>query len=182
MLNDSTPDTLAMTNTAQDVPEKARRVRRVGPYSRPGALASVDRRTKPARLLKQITAELTAHIGGAPTAAERVLIGRLAMLSLQCAQLDERVLAGGVMTEHDSRTFLAWSNSLERGLHRLGLKGVAAAPPTLDDILRAARAQPSPERHVAAPRTSPGPLRADPGTHAPAADNDTLAGNQDAPE
>ena len=38
---------------------------------------------------------------------------------------------------HDSRTYLAWSNSLTRTLRELGLKGAADKPPALQDYLAA---------------------------------------------
>ena len=60
-----------------------------------------------------------------------------ALLSLHCALLDEKTLsAGGMMTELDSRTYLAWSNSLSRALLGLGLKGAPERPRSLSDIIK----------------------------------------------
>jgi len=54
------------------------------------------------------------------------------------AQLDGKIAGGdefGEFTAHDSRTYLAWSNSLTRTIAQLGLKGVAAKTPTLAEHL-----------------------------------------------
>jgi hypothetical protein len=114
---------------------------RVGPYSRAGALATVDGRTKAARFLRETRRQLTAHVGGTPSATQSVLIERAAMLRLHLAQLDEKALAaGGSLTDHDSRQYLAWSNSLDRAMRTLGIHGAPAPAPSLAAYL-AARAQ-----------------------------------------
>ncbi len=161
MLSDSTPD----------MPVKPRRGRYVGPYSRPGALAGMDRRTRAGRLLKAITADLVAHVGGNPTVTQRWLITRVGMLALRCGQLDAKIIEGGGLTEHDSRTFLAWSNSLSRALRDLGLDAAAAAPQSLASIL-AAPPNPRPAAAVAAPERA----QADPGTDDALDDAEPLAG------
>ncbi|MGI4946937.1 MAG: hypothetical protein ACRYHQ_41335, partial [Janthinobacterium lividum] len=56
-------------------------------------------------------------------------------LALHVETLDRKVLEGGVMSEHDSRTYLAWSNSLTRTLRELGLKSVAGKPADLHSYL-----------------------------------------------
>lgn len=115
-------------------------LRRVGPYSRPQALQRLDGRTREARLLRQVRKELTEHVGGKPSATQRALIDRAAWLSLRVAQLDGKTAEGGQMTEHDARTYLAWSNTLTRTLRQLGTKSAEAAPRSLD-ALRAAHAR-----------------------------------------
>jgi hypothetical protein len=42
--------------------------------------------------------------------------------------MDRDFANGGVQTEHDSRTYLAWSNSLTRTLRALGVNGPAEDP------------------------------------------------------
>ena len=101
---------------------------RIGPYSRAHSLANIDGRTREAKLLGRVRSELTAHVGGKPSATQRMLIERAATLSLHVEGLDRKVLTGGVMTEHDSRTYLAWSNSLTRTLRELGLAKPQDAP------------------------------------------------------
>ena len=95
----------------------------------------MDGRTREARFLAQTRQELTAHLGGKPSATQSVLIERAAMLRLHLAQLDEKALRAGNLTDHDHRHYLAWSNSLDRALRHLGLTGAEAKPITLADIL-----------------------------------------------
>ena len=115
----------------------------IGPYSRPDALRKMDGRTWEAKLLKHVRAELVAHVGGTPSATQKALIDRAAWLSLHVAQIDQRTADGRQMTEHDSRTYLAWSNSLARTLKALGLKGVAQQGPDLKTYLAARSREPA---------------------------------------
>ena len=112
-----------------------RMVNRVGPYSRPGPLAKVDGRSREGRFLKSVCAELTEHLGGSPSATQRALIERAAWLSLRVAQLDAKMARTDGFTDHDSRTYLAWTNSLTRCLRELGLKPISAPARSLEDIL-----------------------------------------------
>ena len=92
-------------------------------------------------MMRRIRTELTAHVGGAPSATQRVLIDRAAQLALRLALLDEKMLTpGGAMTEHGSRQYLAWSNALDRAMRTLGLKGAAQRQPSLADVIRQSRA------------------------------------------
>ena len=116
----------------------ARTRNRIGAYSRQGAVAKIDGRSREAQFLKRRRAELIAHCGGAPTAPQRALIERAAWLSLRCAQLDEK-LAAGELTEHDTRAVLAWSNTLTKTLKALGPPR-AAPPPSLSDYIATKRA------------------------------------------
>ena len=102
----------------------------------------MDRRTREAKLLAEVRADLTEHVGGAPSATQRRLIERCAWLSLHVAQLDAKVAEGGAMTEHDQRTYLAWNDTLTRTLRQLGLKGASPPRRTSPDLLaeRAAEA------------------------------------------
>lgn len=49
--------------------------------------------------------------------------------------MDRNFAKSQQMTEHDSRTYLAWSNSYSRLLRQLGLKGAAERAPSLADLL-----------------------------------------------
>jgi hypothetical protein len=112
----------------------ARKRNRIGPYSRRGALAKIDGRSPEALLIKRVVADLNAHVGGQPSVTERSLILRAAWLSLRVAQLDEKI-AAGEFTDHDSNSYLAWSNSLVRVLALLGMKGAGERPPSLAEVL-----------------------------------------------
>jgi hypothetical protein len=96
----------------------------------------VDGRSREGRLVRKVRRELTAHLGGKPSAAEMLLIDRCAWLSLRLAQLDAK-LANGGLTEHDGRFYIAWSNTLTRTLRSLGLKGAKDQVParSLADLL-----------------------------------------------
>ena len=54
----------------------------VGPYSKPATLAKLDGRTREARLMRDTRAALTRHVGGSPSATQRMLVERAATLSL----------------------------------------------------------------------------------------------------
>ena len=108
---------------------------KIGPYSRPDALSKMDGRTWEAKLLRQVRADLTAQLGGNPSAAQRALIDQASWLTLHVEQINRNTVGGKPMTEHDSRHYLAWCNSLSRTLRHLGLKGVAQKPRTLTDLL-----------------------------------------------
>jgi hypothetical protein len=110
-------------------------VARVGPYSRAEPLARIDGRTREGRFLKSIRADLIEHVGGRPSATQRALIERLAWLYLRVSQLNSKLASGGGFTAHDSRTYLAWSNSLGRGLRELGLQPAVPPTRTLADVL-----------------------------------------------
>lgn len=111
------------------------KVRKIGPHSRPQAMRKLDQRTREARHLRETVAALTAHIGGQPSAVQRMLIQRAAILSLKLAQLD----AEPALSEHDMRAYSAWSNHLRLTLRELGLRPAAARPPSLAEVLAAGR-------------------------------------------
>ena len=78
---------------------------------------------------------LIAHVGGNPSAPQRMLIEQAVWLHFHLAVMDRRTADGHQLTPHDSRTYLAWSNSLARLLKQLGLRGAAARPRSLADHL-----------------------------------------------
>ena len=84
-------------------------------------------RTREGRRMQQMRAELAAHVGQ-PSAVQRMLIERAATLSLQLEALDRRMFEGGTLNEHDTRIYLAWSNSLTRTLKALGVAASRVAP------------------------------------------------------
>jgi hypothetical protein len=110
-------------------------LRHPGPHSRPTGLTKLDGRTREAKLLMQVRGELMKHIGGAPNAAQRLLIEQAAQMSLRIAMMDAKTAEGRELTPHDSRVYLAWSNSLSKTLRHLGLKGAAERGPDLATYL-----------------------------------------------
>ncbi len=73
--------------------------------------------------MKEIKSGLVEHLGGNPSTAQRMLIDRIAALTLRLELMDKEALAGKPETERDARSYLAWSNGLARMLHKLGLQG-----------------------------------------------------------
>ena len=107
-------------------------MRQITPYSTPGRLAKMDGRLREARMMRDTRAALIEHVGGKPSAVQRMLIDRAAVLMLQVSLMDAKQSDGG-LTAHDGRQYLAWCNTLSRLLRQLGLKGAAGAPPSLRD-------------------------------------------------
>ena len=114
-------------------PRKAPAKRVAGPYAGLARLSAPDLRTRYGRILKGVRDDLTAHVGARPSATQKMLIERAAQLSLRVAMMDDLAAAGKTLTDHDSRTYLAWSNTLTRTLRQLGLKGAEARPKSLAD-------------------------------------------------
>ena len=112
------------------------KVRKPRTYNSPATLANLDQRTREARLMRETRAELIAHVGGKPSATQTVLIERAVALTLQLAMMDAKQGRGG-LTEYDTRTYLAWSNSLVRTMKALGLVGKAQQGPDLKGYLAA---------------------------------------------
>jgi hypothetical protein len=104
-------------------------VRKIGPHSRPDKLQIVDGRLAEGKLMARVREDLTQHLGGKPTAPQRILIDRVAALSLRLHLMDRESARSGGMSERNSRQYLAWSNSLTR---TLALIGLAAAPTPKD--------------------------------------------------
>ncbi len=111
--------------------------RKIGPHSRWLRRGSIDGRSREGRFLAACRAELTAHVGGAPSKAEQVLIDRIAWLRLHLALIDERAAGGNAMSAHDQRAYLAFSNAVVRGTRQLGLRGKDEAGPSLAEYLAA---------------------------------------------
>ena len=109
-------------------------------------LARMDGRTREARFLCRARAEMVQHVGGNPSATQRTLIEQAAQLQLRLAVMDRRFAETGAQTDHDSRTYLAWSNSLSRLMRQLGVKAAAQAAPDLRRFLAAREASSSTSR------------------------------------
>jgi hypothetical protein len=102
-------------------------LRKTGPYSRSAQLAKPKRRTRESRFLLQVRADLVAHLGGKPSVAQALMIDRICMTLLRIELMDRDALMSatpGVITERQSRDYLAWVNTAGRLLRSLGLEGV----------------------------------------------------------
>src|SRR3954452_3274407 len=99
--------------------------RRLGPYSRKlqrGAIGDlVDGRSAEGRFIRNLEAELTAHVGGSPTITQRLLIDRIIKVRLQLDALDDK-LAARDWTAHDQRTYGALLNAYRLTARELGVQ------------------------------------------------------------
>jgi hypothetical protein len=119
-------------------PASKRSRQRLGPYSRRfqrGVIADLfDGRSAEGRFVRRLEAELIAHVGGAPTITQRLLIDRLIKIRLQLDLLDAK-LVRSKWTAHDSRTHGGLCNAFRLTAQALGLQPPAAREKSLDEIL-----------------------------------------------
>jgi hypothetical protein len=109
-----------------------------GPYSKLLARGSVSGRSRNGRFLAAAREELTEHLGGPLSAAQRILVERVAWLRLHVALFDEKVAdRTEPMSDRDRASYLAFSNSLVRATRELGLKPASAQPVDPMQALRA---------------------------------------------
>jgi hypothetical protein len=112
---------------------------KLGPHSRPDKLQIIDGRLAEAKLMACVREELSQHLGGKPSATQKILIDRAAALSLRLHLMDrETARSGGVMTDRNGRQYLAWNNSLTRLLTQIGLESASARPLSPSEALQQA--------------------------------------------
>jgi hypothetical protein len=119
--------------------------RRVGPYSRiltNGAGEGFDGRSREGKFVRRCEAELLSQIGREPTFGERLLVRRIARLSLQCELFDRKLASGADWTAHDSRSYSGVQGAIRHALRDLGLKPTPKAKaPSLSDYAKEKAAQ-----------------------------------------
>jgi hypothetical protein len=143
----------------------------VGPFSRDRSLTTLDKRTKAGRVLRQTRLDLADHVGGAPTAAERLIIESAAVKATRLYLLSEKLLNGGDISSESDHHALAWLNSLRLDLSALGLeKRIKDVTPTLATILAQHRADEAAQSAEAAQATHAAPDIASRAGKAPAVD------------
>jgi hypothetical protein len=134
---------------------KPKRIRlRVKPMGA-NAAKRVDGRTSEARMMRRLRADLVAHVGDHPSTAQMILIETAARLQMHLAVMDRKFMENGDMTPFDSKRYTAWANTLTRTLVRLGLKGAAAAAPTLAEHLAGRAATPTSALRADSPPSLP---------------------------
>ncbi|MEA1649206.1 hypothetical protein UAJ10_09265 [Nitrospirillum sp. BR 11164] len=106
----------------------------VGYRSSTARLTAQDGRSRNARFLRDIRAELTAHVG-TPTAPQRMLIDLIAATALRLLLLSEKIGTDAAPCETDHRYWTVYANSLARSLDKLGLHATPGKAPTLKDVL-----------------------------------------------
>ncbi len=85
--------------------------------------------------MRAVQAELTAHVGGQPNAAQQLLIRLASIKALRIALMADHVLSQESISERDDRQFLCWANSLRRDLDVLGLTRRVKSSPRLAELL-----------------------------------------------
>ena len=110
-------------------------MQKLGPHSRSTSLARVDTRTREGRLLRDLRAELTAHVGGSPSVTQRLLIEQALELKLRIELMNQKT-AGELPTLHDRNYYISWTHALTRTLAALGLEPAQPRKrtKTLEDI------------------------------------------------
>jgi hypothetical protein len=99
-------------------------------------LAKLDQRTREAALIRRTRAELMGHVKN-PTVVQAALIERATWLTLRVNLLEAKLAAGGEMSDHAARSYIAFSNALRRTLGDIGIQPGAAPRLTLADHLAA---------------------------------------------
>jgi hypothetical protein len=108
----------------------ARAVKRnLSPWSK-RRFSDIDGRLVEAREERQIITELTAHVGGRPTAPQRLLIQRLARGIVIVAMIERKIIESQDLGDLQARQLNALWNSIRLGLDKLGLEP-AEAPTSL---------------------------------------------------
>ena len=111
---------------SNSIPNNKTRHRRggkpAGPFSADHVLSTLDRRTRAGRVMRTVEADLVAHIGGDPSAAERLLIQAVAVKATRLSLMAEQLLAGEGSAEGSDGNALAWFNSMRLDLQALGLQ------------------------------------------------------------
>lgn len=125
-----------------ETPKRRRKHADFRPFALPDLSARPFRwvaagRSHETALYRDCVLQLTRHLGREPSAAEAMLIGRLAWLHVHLARIDERALREGALSPHATREYLAWANSLARLLDRLGMRPPAPAKPSVQELLDA---------------------------------------------
>jgi hypothetical protein len=82
----------------------------------------LDQRTKFAKALKSVEAELVSALGGDPTPQERILIDRVVYKLARLTLFEAATFTGEGRTESTDKVYLAWANSMRLDLQALGFK------------------------------------------------------------
>jgi hypothetical protein len=98
-------------------------IRRV---SRTVSLPKVDGRSTLGKLMRQVRADLIRHVGGRPSATQKMMIERAVTLTGYLARLDAEALSPAGLSDHRRREYLAADGSLRRTLREIGLEGAPA--------------------------------------------------------
>jgi hypothetical protein len=98
---------------------------------------AIDGRLVEAKVERQIIGELTNHVGGFPTAPQRLLIKRTARLVVMLGIIERRIIESCDLKDLEARQLCALSNSLRLNLQALGLAKPEVQAPNLVEYLGA---------------------------------------------
>ena len=127
------------------------------PLSRPARLWSGKKgTTAEAQFIRQVRAQLVHHVGGKPSAVERIMIERAVMLTVHLGRMDAEALAGGGMSDHARKQYLAWDGKLRQALRQIG-KAAPERVTSLAEYLAAKAAAAPASAAPAAPAAGPAP-------------------------
>jgi hypothetical protein len=119
--------------------------RRTDPLSRPARLWTDGKGTSPEGVyIRQVREGLICHVGGAPSATQRILIERAVMQTAHLAQIDLAAMRSGGLSADATGQLIRLEGNLRRTLAALGMAAAAPRQLTLAEHL-AAR-----DRHIAA--------------------------------
>lgn len=99
---------------------------------------SLDGRSREYRLLTKTKRDLTASVGGSPSAVQTLLTNQAANLTVRLWQADSNVSPGEMISEAGTKHYVSLANALTRVLLRLGKdtgKALAKPTSTLKDII-----------------------------------------------
>ncbi len=83
---------------------------------------NLDQRTKLARALRSVEAELVSALGGDPSPQEIILVDRAVYKLARITLFEAATVTGEGRTEETDKIYLAWANSLRLDLQALGLE------------------------------------------------------------
>jgi hypothetical protein len=119
---------------------------RAGLFSRRTAIKRLDNRTVEARTLNRAVRELSEHVGGAPTPAQRLVIHASAILVMRLEHILSRYLAKEGDVETLDRYLVAIQNALRLNMQALGMERPERQVPSLKDYPVAGRSPQCPPR------------------------------------
>jgi hypothetical protein len=99
-------------------------------------LAARDGRTRQARLVRLVRRELEQQCGGSPSVVQRLLIERVAQISLVLADLDAQAAIKPLQGD-DLTNYLSLHGHLTRAIERLGIKPPKPVVSTQSDTVAA---------------------------------------------
>jgi hypothetical protein len=97
---------------------------------------AIDGRLAEGKLERRVIRDLVEHVGGSPTAPQRILIELSAKLTVALAVMSDKLVTKGCIDEAESKYYLAWVGHLRRNLETLGLKQPQAQPKRLADVIK----------------------------------------------